>query len=101
MSHDLKVIPPVGSIQGPEVTQLSVWWQLEFYLLLSVTVENAYLPLDSGAIVNPKNDAITSNIIREVGGDVCLPTHNASLEHPEERIRSKDREMIFGLPVRR
>jgi hypothetical protein len=49
-SCNLKIIPPMKPVQGPELTQLFVWSQPEFYCLLRVIVEDADLPLGSGAI---------------------------------------------------
>src|ERR1700686_3281459 len=87
--RNLKIIPPMGSFQGPEFTQLSVRLQPQFYRLLRVIIEDADLPLSSGAIVNPKEHAVTRNVIRDVGCNVCLPARNASLEDAEKRVRSK------------
>jgi hypothetical protein len=89
-SRNLKIIPPMGSFQGPEFTQLRVWLLPEFYRLLSVNVKDVDLPLGTGAIVDPQEYPVTRNIIRDVAGNVCRPVRNASLEDAEKRVRSKD-----------
>src|SRR5580704_1333318 len=101
MSRNLEVIPAMGSVQSKEFTQLSVWWQSECYRFSSVIVEDAYFQLYSGTIVNPKDYAITSDIIHDVGRNICLSRGNASLEHAKKCVRSKDGKMIVGLAARR
>src|SRR6202011_3290477 len=54
-----KVIPPIGSVQEPEFTQLSVWLQPELFRFSRVMVEDAYFQLGSSAIVNPKDYTVT------------------------------------------
>jgi hypothetical protein len=89
-----KVIPTIGPVQGPEFTQLSVWFQLEFDLSVSVKVEDTYPERRFGAIVDPKDNAVTINIEGDTAHEVGLAICDTSFEDAEKRVRTEDGEMI-------
>ena len=94
-----QVIPTVGSVQRPEFTPLSIWFQPQFDRLMSVMFGDFYFDTDSRVIVDPEDHTVTLNIVGETTGDVGAAIRDASLEDAEETIRTEDREIVFGLAV--